>query len=221
MGKDQSTSKKPDLLINVLIGAGDGLIVPSALIAGLTAAGTSHENITRIVLVVSALAAVVMGIGGYYTRKNASLQPRNYVKDEMKMVEREKTRAFFANLDMTEEMQEKAISEMDKDDLEWKNFMERYDLDPSTQGPARSALVIGLSYAIAGLLVLAPFFAEMNVKRACIISMAVALPLLFLLGWLKGSLTKASGWIGGLKLLITGAVTIAAAYTVVSLFSSH
>ncbi|RYY63047.1 MAG: hypothetical protein EOO05_00430 [Chitinophagaceae bacterium] len=214
-------SRRPDMLINLLIGASDGFIVPSALMAAMTAAGSAQHQIVRMVAIVTALAALIMGIGGYLTRKNAELQPKNFVRDELNLVEQDKTRAFFANLGMSEEMQEQAVSEMKKDDLEWKNFIERYDLDPSTQSPGISGFIIGLSYALAGTLALLPFIIQPDTSSSFYISIAISLPLLFVLGVLKGRLTGSSGWINGLKLLLTGALAIAAAYTAVSIFYRH
>src|SRR3954470_24528512 len=113
MDQRASGQLNTDRLINVLIGAGDGIIVPSAVVAGMTAASFPDELILRNTLIVTAIAALIMGIGGYLTRKNAELQPRNSLKDEMQSGDTG-TREFFANLGMTEEMQEVAITEMAK-----------------------------------------------------------------------------------------------------------
>ncbi|MET0638344.1 MAG: VIT1/CCC1 transporter family protein [Chitinophagaceae bacterium] len=214
----EKKSFNTDLLINFLIGSGDGLIVPLALLAGLTAAGIGRTSIINTGLPVIAVAAFIMGIGGYLTRKNAELQPKNFVRDELNSVDRTKTRSFFANLGMTEDMQDKALTEMDKDDAEWKNFIDQYDLDPSVESPQRSGLFIGLAYALAGIISLLPFILGTDPAASLLISFIICLPLMFLLGSLKGWLTGQRVWISGLKLFITGAVTILAAYSVVKIF---
>jgi vacuolar iron transporter family protein len=218
MDQRASGQLNTDRLINVLIGAGDGIIVPSAVVAGMTAASFPDELILRNTLIVTAIAALIMGIGGYLTRKNAELQPRNSLKDELHSGNTG-TREFFANLGMTEEMQEVAITEMAKDDEEWKSFIERYDLDPSTETPARSGLIIGLSYLFSGAIIVLPFAMALPQNDPFMVSVCIALPLLFLLGALKGRITGQHSLIKGLTLMGTGVMAIAATWLVIRWFA--
>ncbi|RYY56341.1 MAG: hypothetical protein EOO09_06895 [Chitinophagaceae bacterium] len=209
-----------DFLLNVMIGAGDGLIVPSALIAILASGGAGQQTIQHILLIVIFPAALVMGVGGYLTRKNADLQPRNFVKDELAGADREKTRGFFANLGMNEEMQQQALDEMAKDDEEWTSFVDRYDIDPSVLSPGISGLIIGISYAVAASIALLPFFFQPLVMSAFYISVAIALPLLFVLGVVRARLTAQPPLAGGLRLLLTGLLAITLSWFAARFFVS-
>jgi vacuolar iron transporter family protein len=217
MGGRASRQLNTDRLINVLIGAGDGIIVPSAIVAAMTAASLPGNEIIRNTLVVTAAAAFIMGTGGYLTRKNAELQPRNLVKEELQSGN-PATRDFFANLGITEEMQEVAITEMAKDDAEWKNFIDRYDLDPSTETPAKSGVIIGLSYLLGGSFTILPFVLRLPLLNPFIVSVCISLSGLFILGALKGWITSQRFWLQGLRLMITGAVAITATYFVIKWF---
>lgn len=219
MDKKNQASPLRDILLNTVIGASDGFIVPAALIALITAGGTTRQGIIQIVLPVTGFAALVMGLGGYLTRRNADLQPKNFVKEELAGADREKTRSFFANLGMTEEMQQTALDEMAKDDEEWSGFIDRYDMDPSVLSPAASGLVIGLGYAVAGILALLPFFFDEEVMPSFYRSAGITLGCLFILGMIRARITMQSLLVNGLRLLVTGLLAISLSYFAAKLFT--
>ena len=62
---------------------------------------------------------------------------------------------------MTEETQKQVVEEMSKDRAKWVDFMMRYELGlekPDAKRARNSALNIGLSYIVGGMVPLSPYF---------------------------------------------------------------
>ncbi len=209
-----------DLFTNILIGAGDGIIVPLALYAGMTSAGFGSQAIIPTGILVTATTALLFGVGGWLTRKNAELQPKNFLRDEMDENRKDK-KLFLANLGLDDEMQQQAINEMAKDDAEWDQFRDKYagsDTQSATVSSAIAGILIATSFAIAGLLTLLPFFFDASPLQALALSAGCMLPALFLLGYLKGRVTGQQGASTGGLMLLMGCLASGAAFAVARLF---
>ena len=97
----------------------------------------------------------------------------------------------------------------------WVDFMMRYELGLESLDPGRamkSALTIGLSYVVGGLIPLAPYMATGNVLKGLAVSAAVTLLALFAFGVVKGRLTGIRPLLGGLQTVGIGGVAAAAAF---------
>lgn len=201
-----------DLFTGIVIGMSDGLIVPFALSAGLSGVVSSGASIALAGSTAVALGALVMAWGGYQAGKNEPLPI-----DAAAHARKEKT--FFANLGLSEEMQQKAAEEIAKDEQQWAELMQ--EEDPAISGlekPTRSALHIGLSYVAGGLIPICPYFFTTSPVDGLKISAVLTLVALFIFGFSKGRLTGTHPWASAIRVMLTGALAAAGAFGVAKLF---
>lgn len=222
-------SESSDLIRDVVIGMSDGLTVPFALAAGLSGAIDSNGIIIIAGLAEIAAGSIAMGLGGYLAGKTEMDHYRSELKreyDEVEKVpqrEKEEVKEFFANLGLSEEMQEQATNEVIKDKEKWVDFMMKYELGLDKPDPKRalkSGLNIGLSYIVGGLVPLSPYFFTESPLAALKYSIAFTLICLFIFGWLKSKFTGVNPWAGALRVTIIGALAAGAAFFVASLFEA-
>ena len=218
-----------EFIRDVVIGMSDGLTVPFALAAGLSGAIDSTGIIIIAGLAEIAAGSIAMGLGGYLAGKtemdhyNSELK-REY--DEVEKVphrEKEEVKDFFANLGLSEEMQDQATSEVIKDKKKWVDFMMKYELGLEKPDPKRalkSGANIGLSYVVGGLVPLSPYFFADQPITALKYSAIITLICLFIFGWLKSKFTGINPWSGALRVTIIGALAAGAAFFVASLFEA-
>src|SRR5512144_2261895 len=138
--------KSSDLLTDVVIGMSDGLTVPFALAAGLS--GAVGPNGTHIIVIAGiaeiAAGSIAMGLGGYLSGKteqdhyNNEMKREYYEVDNLRHREIAETKEFFANLGLSEELQEQATLEVAKDKDKWVEFMMKYELGLEKPDPRRA-----------------------------------------------------------------------------------
>ena len=100
--------------------------------------------------------------------------------------------------------------------------MMKYELgldEPDPNRATKSALTIGLSYVVGGLVPLAPYFLVRNPHNALLYSCVVTLICLFIFGYFKSKVTGQPPVSGALKVMLIGALAAAAAFEVARLFS--
>ena len=216
-----------DALTDIVIGMSDGLTVPFALAAGLTGAVVSNNIIVIAGVAEIAAGSIAMGLGGYLAGRteidhyNSELK-REY--DEVEKVperEKEEVKDFFSDLGLSEDVQQKAVEEMTKDKDKWVDFMMKYELGlerPDPKRATKSALNIGLSYVVGGLVPLSPYFFVDSPTEGLGISAVVTLLCLFVFGWFKSKMTGVNVWSGALRVMLIGAAAASAAFGVAKLF---
>ena len=219
--------KSSDVLRDVVIGMSDGLTVPFALAAGLSGAVDSTNIIVIAGIAEIAAGSIAMGLGGYLAGKteqdhySSELKREYYEVDNLRHREIEETKEFFKNIGLSEDLQNKATEEIAKDKKQWVEFMMKYELGlekPDPRRATKSALNIGLSYVVGGLVPLSPYFFVDSPTEGLRISVAVTLLCLFVFGWFKSKMTGIQPWWGALKVMLIGAVAAAAAFGVAKLF---
>ena len=219
--------KSSDLLRDVVIGMSDGLTVPFALAAGLSGAVDSTNIIVIAGIAEVAAGSIAMGLGGYLAGKTEQDHYSSEVKREYYEVENlrhreiEETKEFFKNIGLSEELQDKATEEIAKDKKQWVDFMMKYELGlekPDPKRATKSALNIGLSYVVGGLVPLSPYFFVDSPTEGLEISAAVTLLCLFVFGWFKSKMTGVNVWSGALRVMLIGAAAASAAFGVAKLF---
>src|SRR5262245_5070336 len=222
-GHKEEHLKNSDLLTDVVIGMSDGLTVPFALAAGLSGAVNSTSIIVIAGIAEVAAGSIAMGLGGYLAGKTeqdhyASELKREYHEvDNLRNREIEETKEFFKNIGLSEELQNKATEEIAKDKKQWVEFMMKYELGldkPDPRRATKSALNIGLSYVVGGLVPLSPYFFVDSPTQGLGISVAVTLLCLFVFGWFKSRITGVQPWWGALRVMLIGAAAAAAAFGV-------
>ena len=219
--------KSSDLLRDVVIGMSDGLTVPFALAAGLSGAVDSTNIIVIAGIAEIAAGSIAMGLGGYLAGKTeqdhyaSELKREYYEVDHLRHREIEETKEFFKNIGLSEDLQERATEEIAKDKKQWVDFMMKYELGlekPDPKRATKSALNIGLSYVVGGLVPLSPYFFIDSPTQALSISLVVTLLCLFVFGWFKSKITGVHPWWGAIRVTMIGAAAAAAAFGVAKLF---
>jgi VIT1/CCC1 family predicted Fe2+/Mn2+ transporter len=218
--------KSSDALRDIVIGMSDGLTVPFALAAGLSGAVDSTNIILIAGIAEIAAGSIAMGLGGYLAGKTEQDHYRSEEKREYYEVEnlREReiieTKEFFANIGLSKEVQDKATEEITKDKKQWVDFMMKYELGlekPDPKRATKSALNIGLSYIVGGLVPLSPYFFVQTPAEGLKISAIVTLICLFVFGWFKSKMTGIKPWSGALRVMLIGAAAASAAFGVAKL----
>jgi VIT1/CCC1 family predicted Fe2+/Mn2+ transporter len=216
-----------DILRDVVIGMSDGLTVPFALAAGLSGAVSTSSIIVIAGIAEIAAGGIAMGLGGYLAGKTEQDHYYSELKREYAEVERipemEKleVKEFFEHIGLSEELQNKATEEIAKDKKHWVDFMMKFELgldEPNPKRARNSALNIGVSYIVGGIIPLSPYFFIQNSREALKFSVVATLICLFVFGYFKSKITGVSVIPGALKVMLIGALAAAAAYSVALLF---
>jgi vacuolar iron transporter family protein len=214
-------------LTDIVIGMSDGLTVPFALAAGLSGAVSSTGIIVIAGIAEIAAGSIAMGLGGYLAGKTEIDHYNSELKREYEEVElvpekeKEEVREFFGNLGLSEEVQKQAVEEIARDKKKWVDFMMKYELGldkPDPKRATKSALNIGLSYAVGGLVPLSPYFFIDTPLEALKYSAIITLLCLFIFGYFKSRMTGVHPLKGALKVMLIGAVAASAAYGVAKIF---
>ena len=215
------------VLTDVVIGMSDGLTVPFALAAGLSGAVSSTSIIVIAGIAEIAAGSIAMGLGGYLAGKTEMDHYQTELRREYEEVdavpekEKEEVKEFFASIGLSSDMQEKATQEIIKDKKRWVDFMMKYELgldEPDPRRATKSALNIGLSYAVGGLVPLSPYFFVDRPADGLKISVALTLVCLFVFGFFKSRITGVNPWWGAFRVMLIGALAAGAAFGVAKLF---
>lgn len=224
----ESHLKSSNFLRDVVIGMSDGLTVPFALAAGLSGAVDASKIIVIAGIAEIAAGSIAMGLGGYLSGKTEQDHYTNELKREHHEVENlrhkeiTETKEFFANIGLSEEIQDLATEEIARDKDRWVDFMMKYELGldkPDPKRATKSAFNIGLSYVVGGLIPLSPYFFIASSLEATKYSVVVTLISLFIFGYLKSKFTGVNPWLGAIRVSMIGALAAGAAFGVAKIFS--
>ncbi|HQQ98133.1 MAG TPA: VIT1/CCC1 transporter family protein [Cyclobacteriaceae bacterium] len=220
----QSSEKVRDFVI----GMSDGLTVPFALAAGLSGAVDQTSIVITAGLAEIAAGSIAMGLGGYLAGRTEiehydSEERREYDEIEhLREVEIRETKEIFAEYGLNEELQEKIAEEMAKDPKKWVDFMMRFELGlerPDKNRALVSALVIGVSYIVGGLIPLSAYFFTSTAQQGLIYSSIITLLCLMVFGLVKSKLTGQPLLKGALRVVIVGTLAAGAAFGLAKLIA--
>ncbi|MES2432018.1 MAG: VIT1/CCC1 transporter family protein [Bacteroidota bacterium] len=223
----ESHLKSSAALRDIVIGMSDGLTVPFALAAGLSGAVLTSNIIVIAGIAEIAAGSIAMGLGGYLSGKTENDHYKSEVRREYDEIENlrhkeiEETKEFFANIGLSSSLQEQATEEIAQDKDRWVNFMMKYELGlekPDPKRATKSALNIGLSYVVGGIIPLSPYFFISEPMQALKISAIATLICLFVFGYFKSRITGINPWLGAIRVTMIGAMAAAAAFGVAKLF---
>ena len=212
---------------DVVIGMADGLTVPFALAAGLTAAVTSSHVIVTAGLAEVAAGAIAMGLGGYLAARSdqehyASEERREYEETvTLRDVELEEVARIFRDYGLQGAALEQVTAAIASDQKRWVDFMMRFELGLERPDPRRapiSALTIAISYVVGGLIPLTPYILGFELRQALIFSVAVTGVALVIFGAVKGRLTGINMVKSALQTVLVGGLAAGAAFYLASLF---
>ncbi len=218
-----------DALMDIVIGMSDGLTVPFALAAGLSGAVKDVHLIVIAGIAEIAAGSIAMGLGGYLAGKteqdhyNSELK-REYLEiKEVPHIEKQEVKDFFAELGLSEDVQEKATLEIIKNDDRWVNFMMKHELGldkPDPKRAGKSAFNIGAAYIVGGLVPLSPYFFVDDGITGLKFSALLAIISLLIFGYFKSKLTGMNPFSGALKVAVIGALAAGCAFAIAKLIQA-
>ncbi len=219
-----------EIVRDFVIGMSDGLTVPFALAAGLSGAVDSTSIVITAGLAEIAAGSIAMGLGGYLAGQTEvehydTEEKREYEEiEKLHEVEIRETKEIFAEYGLTEAQQDMIANEMAKNPKKWVDFMMRFELGlerPDKNRARQSALVIGLSYVIGGLIPLSAYFFTSTSQQGLLYSTIITLICLVIFGLIKSKLTGQPLFRGALRVTIVGALAAGAAFAIAKLISEQ
>jgi len=220
--------KSSDTIRDIVIGMSDGLTVPFALAAGLSGAINSSAIVITAGIAEIVAGSIAMGLGGFLAGRTEADHYTAELKREYDEVERvpeqekAEVKEVFASFGLSPALQTQIADEMAKDKDKWVDFMMRYELgleEPQANRATQSAVTIGLSYIVGGIIPLSPYFFIANSRIALYYSCIITMICLFVFGYFKSKVTGQPLLSGALKVLIIGALAAAAAFGMAKLIN--
>lgn len=206
----------------------DGLTVPFALAAGLSGAVNASGIVVTAGMAEIVAGSIAMGLGGFLAGKTDADHYHSELKREYEEVERvpeqekEEVKQVFAEFGLSASLQQEIADEMAKDKEKWVGFMMKYELGLEKPDPGRaqkSALTIGISYIVGGIIPLCPYIFIHDTVQALSFSCLITLLALFIFGYFKSKLTGQPPVSGAIKVVIIGALAAAAAFVLARLIN--
>lgn len=215
---------------DIVIGMSDGLTVPFALAAGLSGAVNASGIVVTAGLAEIVAGSIAMGLGGFLAGRTDEDHYNSELKREYDEVERvpqqekQEVMEVFADFGLSVHLQQEIADELEKDKDKWVDFMMKYELGldkPDPNRATRSAITIGISYIIGGIIPLSPYFFIHDTQQALLFSCGITLLALFIFGYFKSKLTGQPPLSGGIKVVVIGALAAAAAFILARMINSH
>lgn len=213
---------------DIVIGMSDGLTVPFALAAGLSGAISSSTLVVTAGIAEIVAGSIAMGLGGYLAGRTEADHYQSELKREYEEVERvpeqekAEVKEVFAEFGLSEPLQQQIADEMAKDKKKWVEFMMRYELgleEPNANRATKSAITIGVSYIVGGIIPLSPYIFIDHAQQALYYSCGVTLICLFIFGYFKSKMTGQPTLSGAFKVVVIGALAAGAAFLMAKLIT--
>jgi VIT1/CCC1 family predicted Fe2+/Mn2+ transporter len=229
MTHEENHLTNSDFITDVVIGMSDGLTVPFALAAGVSSAVSNNDIVITAGIAEMIAGAIAMGLGGYLAGRTEVEHYHSELKREWDEVERvperekQEVKEIFQEYGFSEESQTMLVEELAKDKQKWVDFMMKFELGlekPNENRASRSALTIGTSYLVGGIIPLIPYFMTDTPLEGLKISAIVTLLCLFTFGYFKSKATGQPLFMGALKVTMIGAAAASAAFMVAKLFEA-
>jgi len=203
-----------------MFGSLDGLLVPLGVVSGV-AAGTANTKIVIVAGVAEAFAgALSMGAGEYLSGKSEAQVQAAAIRAEIDEIEaipdieRREIELLFMDEGLTAEDSAVVAAKVTTSRRSWVNTMVEKELGLSAE-PAenrlKDALAMGLSYIVASVVPLAPYF-FLPIKGAFALSVVLTAVVLIALGAVKGRLAKMSLLRSAAEVVVVGIASAAGGY---------
>jgi VIT1/CCC1 family predicted Fe2+/Mn2+ transporter len=217
-----------DLIKDIVIGMSDGLTVPFALAAGLSGAVASNSIVITAGIAEVVAGSIAMGLGGYLAGRTDVEHYRSELRREyeevelLPEVEKQEVREVFEAYGISPRLQDELALELSGDKHKWVDFMMRFELGmekPDANRATRSALNIGLSYIVGGIVPLIGYFITDTPQKGLLISSLMTVLFLFLFGYVKTKLTGDKPWYGAVKTVFIGVLAAGAAFAIAKMIA--
>lgn len=228
MTNEEQHFRSSETVRDFVIGMSDGLTVPFALAAGLSGAVDSTAIVITAGLAEIAAGSIAMGLGGFLAGQTEiehynTEERREYEEIErLHEVEIRETKEIFAEYGVSAEHQELIAREMAKNPKKWVDFMMRFELGlerPDKNRARQSALVIGASYVLGGMVPLSAYFFTSTAREGLIYSTVITLLCLVVFGLVKSKLTGQPLFKGTLRVTVVGALAAGAAFLIAKMIT--
>jgi VIT1/CCC1 family predicted Fe2+/Mn2+ transporter len=219
----ESHFRASETVRDIVIGMSDGLTVPFALAAGISGAIAASHIVVTAGIAELAAGGISMGLGGYLAARTdyehyASEQRREEQEvDEIADEERREVSTIFRGYGLSDDDATRVTAAITADRKRWIDFMMRFELgleQPDTRRAPMSALTIGGSYVIGGLIPLLPYMLVANSSRALYVSAAITFLALFVFGAVKGRLTGVAWLRSGVQTVLIGGIAAIVAFII-------
>ncbi|KAL5602185.1 hypothetical protein FOBRF1_009718 [Fusarium oxysporum] len=199
-----------DILRDIIIGFSDGLTVPFALTAGLSSLGSAK------VVIIAGLAElfsgmISMGLGAYL----AAVTERDAYHSQAGVYD------VLEKYSVSRSAAAPLVDELCKNPTEWVRFMMDFELkleEPNVHRAWISAVTMGLSYFIGGLIPMIPYFVMSRVREALFVSIGITVAVLLVFGYVKNYVAirnhRAGVW-GAVQTLVIGMLAAGTSYAIV------
>ncbi|MDP4128833.1 MAG: VIT1/CCC1 transporter family protein [Bacteroidota bacterium] len=213
--------KSSEFIADVVIGMSDGLTVPFALAAGISSAVADNHIVTTAGIAEIIAGSIAMGLGGYLAGKTeqehyASELTREYDEvEKVPEIEKQEIKDIFNEYGLSPQAQKVIVDELAVDKNKWVGFMMKYELGlekPDANRARISALTIGVSYIVGGVIPLLPYFFTATPIEGLKLSAGITIVCLFVFGFFKSKVTGQPVLKGAIKVTVIGALAAAAAF---------
>lgn len=212
---------------DVVIGMADGLTVPFALAAGLSAAVSTTDVVITAGLAEVAAGAIAMGLGGYLAARtdvehfDSEVAREGHEIDTLREREVHEVEAIFKEYGLTGQALSSVVEAITSDRKRWIDFMMRFELGLERPDPRRapiSAFTIGSSYMVGGLIPLVPYMLTPSLPQALTNSVFVTGIALVVFGMVKGHFTGVNMMRSAFQTLLVGGLAAGAAFALARAF---
>ncbi len=212
---------------DMVIGMSDGLTVPFALAAGLSAIANTHFIVIGGLAEIAA-GSVAMGLGGYLAaRGDAEHYEQEKAREyrEIKEIpeeEKAEVSRVFQNYGLPADESAQVSEALSQHPDAWVDFMMRFELgleEPDPKRAVTSAGTIAGAYIAGGMIPLSPYLIVASATRGLEISAIVTLAALGVFGFIKGKYTGERALRGAFQTMVIGGVAAAVAFALAKLIS--
>ena len=215
-----------EIVRDVVIGMADGLTVPFALAAGISGAVDSTAIVITAGLAEIAAGSIAMGLGGYLAGNSdvehydSEYKRELYEVEHMLEHEKDEVLEILEDYGLTRTESMPIVESLAKRPTDFVDFMMRFELGLEKPDPRRawqSALTIGGSYIVGGLIPLAPYLIFDQIEAGLRWSVIVTLIALFVFGYVKGTFTGTSPLRSAIQTTLIGGAAAGAAFGIARL----
>ncbi|KAJ3346148.1 hypothetical protein HDU83_003353 [Entophlyctis luteolus] len=205
-----------EIVRDIVVGLSDGLTVPFALTAGLASLGNSRFVVLAGMAEIVA-GAISMGLGGYLAgRSELEHYDSEYKREQREIIEVPDREEDEIPYGMGRESVAPLIDALKSNPKMWVEFMMKYELNLEKPEASRtwiSALTIGGSYFMGGLVPLIPYMLISDSYTALYISIGCTLVILFIFGYVKGQVIGVNSPLrSAVEMMFVGACASGAAF---------
>ena len=212
---------------DMVIGMSDGLTVPFALAAGLSAIANTRFIVIGGLAEIAA-GSVAMGLGGYLAARGDAEhyeqeKAREYREiEEIPEEEKAEVSRVFQDYGLPAEESVRVSEALSQHPHAWVDFMMRFELgleEPDPKRAVTSAGTIAGAYVAGGLIPLSPYVILASATRGLAFSAMVTLAALGVFGYIKGRYTGERAWRSAFQTVVIGGVAAAAAFALAKLIA--